>query len=168
MKINLLAALAVLGPTAVLAQDAPTGDAAAGEEHFNRQCIACHVVQDEAGEVLAGLRPAHRPPAQGAQIERERRAGEAGPRAAADDPDAPVGRGRSGRRGTLLGWPRERPPPRPVVEERRAERCAIGSVSPDDDHATAPRGCRRMVDRDGEVGQPLPAVASRVIGVHPP
>jgi cytochrome c len=54
MKISLLAALAVLGPTAVLAQDAPTGDAAAGEEHFNRQCIACHVVQDEAGEVLAG------------------------------------------------------------------------------------------------------------------
>ena len=54
MKITLLAILGVLGPVAALAQDAMVGDAAAGEEHFNRQCIACHVVQDEAGEVLAG------------------------------------------------------------------------------------------------------------------
>ena len=31
------------------------GDAAAGEEQFNRQCVACHVVQDPAtDEVLAG------------------------------------------------------------------------------------------------------------------
>ena len=31
------------------------GDAAAGEEQFNRQCVACHVVQDTAtDEVLAG------------------------------------------------------------------------------------------------------------------
>ena len=31
------------------------GDAAAGEEEFNSQCIACHVVQDpETDEVLAG------------------------------------------------------------------------------------------------------------------
>ena len=31
------------------------GDAAAGEEQFNRQCVACHVVQDpETDEVLAG------------------------------------------------------------------------------------------------------------------
>lgn len=36
------------------AQDAPAGDAEAGETAFNRQCVACHVVQDEAGEVLAG------------------------------------------------------------------------------------------------------------------
>lgn len=33
---------------------APTGDAAAGEEQFNRQCVACHVVKDEDGETLAG------------------------------------------------------------------------------------------------------------------
>lgn len=30
------------------------GDAAAGEEEFNRQCVSCHVVQDASGEVLAG------------------------------------------------------------------------------------------------------------------
>lgn len=54
MKITLLAALGALAPMAALAQEAMVGDAAAGEEHFNRQCIACHVVQDEAGEVLAG------------------------------------------------------------------------------------------------------------------
>lgn len=30
------------------------GDAAAGEEQFNRQCVACHVVQNDDGEVLAG------------------------------------------------------------------------------------------------------------------
>ena len=34
---------------------APTGDVAGGEEQFNRQCVACHVVQDPvSGEVLAG------------------------------------------------------------------------------------------------------------------
>ncbi|MFQ6551082.1 c-type cytochrome [Aestuariibius insulae] len=30
------------------------GDAAAGEEQFNRQCVACHVVVDEEGETIAG------------------------------------------------------------------------------------------------------------------
>ncbi|HVG48400.1 MAG TPA: c-type cytochrome [Rubellimicrobium sp.] len=54
MRVTLLATLAVLGPVTALAQEAMVGDAAAGEEHFNRQCIACHVVQNEAGEVLAG------------------------------------------------------------------------------------------------------------------
>ena len=33
---------------------APAGDIAAGEEAFNRQCVACHVVNDGDGEVLAG------------------------------------------------------------------------------------------------------------------
>ena len=54
MKTTLWTALALLAPAAAFAQDAPVGDAAAGEEHFNRQCIACHVVENEAGEVLAG------------------------------------------------------------------------------------------------------------------
>ena len=35
------------------AQDAPSGDAAAGESVFN-QCQACHVVENGDGEVLAG------------------------------------------------------------------------------------------------------------------
>ncbi len=52
-------ALIVAGPA--FAQDqmaAPQGDASAGETIFNRQCVACHVVQNEAGETLAG-RNAH-------------------------------------------------------------------------------------------------------------
>ena len=31
-----------------------TGDAAAGEEAFNRQCVACHVVKNDDGEIIAG------------------------------------------------------------------------------------------------------------------
>ena len=39
----------------VLAQDsAMAGDAEAGLALFERQCVACHVVQDVSGEVLAG------------------------------------------------------------------------------------------------------------------
>lgn len=48
-------ALTVLAAPAFADGHASTvGDAAAGEEQFNRQCVACHVVQDAAGEVLAG------------------------------------------------------------------------------------------------------------------
>lgn len=39
--------------TPLAAQDA-TGDAAAGETQFNRQCTACHIVENGDGEVLAG------------------------------------------------------------------------------------------------------------------
>lgn len=54
MKTQLLgAALAVIALPA-LAQDAPTGDAGAGETAFNRQCVACHVVVDADGNKLAG------------------------------------------------------------------------------------------------------------------
>ena len=31
-----------------------SGDVANGEAQFDRQCVACHVVRDNAGEVLAG------------------------------------------------------------------------------------------------------------------
>lgn len=56
MKIlNTAAALAVLAAPAFADGHASTqGDAAAGEEQFNRQCVACHVVADASGEVLAG------------------------------------------------------------------------------------------------------------------
>ncbi len=47
------AALAVLAAPA-FADGHATGDAANGEEQFNRQCVACHVVVDDAGETLAG------------------------------------------------------------------------------------------------------------------
>ena len=52
-RTSILAVLAIGAALPAAAQDL-VGDAAAGEEHFNRQCIACHVVQDDAGEVLAG------------------------------------------------------------------------------------------------------------------
>lgn len=49
------AAMAVLAAPAFADGHASTqGDAAAGEEQFNRQCVACHVVADASGEVLAG------------------------------------------------------------------------------------------------------------------
>ena len=47
--LKLATAIAVLAAP-VLAE----GDAAAGEQAFNRQCVSCHVVQNAAGEVLAG------------------------------------------------------------------------------------------------------------------
>lgn len=54
-KFTLAAALSVLAAPVFADGHAPTvGDAAAGEEQFNRQCVACHVVADASGEVLAG------------------------------------------------------------------------------------------------------------------
>ncbi len=54
-KFTITAALAVLAAPAFADGHASTqGDAAAGEEQFNRQCVACHVVADASGEVLAG------------------------------------------------------------------------------------------------------------------
>ena len=40
--------------TAFAAPAFAEGDVAAGEEQFNRQCVFCHVVRDNAGDVLAG------------------------------------------------------------------------------------------------------------------
>lgn len=54
-KFTLAAAFAVLAAPAFADGHASTqGDAAAGEEQFNRQCVACHIVADASGEVLAG------------------------------------------------------------------------------------------------------------------
>jgi cytochrome c len=44
---------AMMLSTPITAQDA-TGDADAGEAQFNRQCIACHVIENKDGKVLAG------------------------------------------------------------------------------------------------------------------
>jgi cytochrome c len=54
--LTIAAVMAVLAAPAFAESHAmaPSGDAAAGEEQFNRQCVACHVVQDAAGDVLAG------------------------------------------------------------------------------------------------------------------
>ncbi len=52
--LKIAAALSVLAAPAFADGHAATGDAAAGEEQFNRQCVACHVVMDDSGEVLAG------------------------------------------------------------------------------------------------------------------
>jgi cytochrome c len=54
-RFTIAAALAVLAAPAFADGHASSqGDAAAGEEQFNRQCVACHVVADASGEVLAG------------------------------------------------------------------------------------------------------------------
>ncbi|MBE0412799.1 cytochrome c family protein [Yoonia sp.] len=54
-RFTMAAAFAVLAAPAFADGHASTqGDAVAGEEQFNRQCVACHVVQDASGEVLAG------------------------------------------------------------------------------------------------------------------
>jgi cytochrome c len=52
MKYHLAAVLALVAAPA-FAQEVPTGDVAAGEKVFAK-CQTCHVVANEAGEVLAG------------------------------------------------------------------------------------------------------------------
>ncbi|MHA7887469.1 c-type cytochrome [Roseicyclus sp.] len=53
-KIVLAAAMTLLSaPMALADAHAASGDAAAGEAAF-RQCVACHVVVNEAGDTLAG------------------------------------------------------------------------------------------------------------------
>lgn len=54
MRYPMVAAAAVMLSTPLAAQDA-TGNADAGEAHFSRQCVACHVIEGDDGEgVLAG------------------------------------------------------------------------------------------------------------------
>ena len=53
-KFFLAAATALLTTPAFADGHSATGDAEAGEQQFNRQCVACHVVADAGGEVLAG------------------------------------------------------------------------------------------------------------------
>ena len=53
MKLTATALALAFVAAPVLAQDAPTGDAAAGEKVFNK-CQTCHIIANEAGEVLAG------------------------------------------------------------------------------------------------------------------
>lgn len=52
-KFTLAAAMTLLAAPA-FADGHASGDAAAGEEAFNRQCVSCHVVADADGNVLAG------------------------------------------------------------------------------------------------------------------
>lgn len=52
---TIAAILSVISAPAFANGDVVTiGDAVAGEEQFNRQCVACHVIANSAGEVLAG------------------------------------------------------------------------------------------------------------------
>lgn len=53
-KFIYAAATALLAVPAFADGHSATGDAEAGERQFNRQCVACHVVADADGEVLAG------------------------------------------------------------------------------------------------------------------
>lgn len=54
MKFLALTAAASLLASPVFAESHVSGDAAAGEEAFGKQCVTCHVVVNEAGETLAG------------------------------------------------------------------------------------------------------------------
>ncbi|WP_377513014.1 c-type cytochrome [Octadecabacter sp. R77987] len=51
--LKIAAALTVIAGSA-FAESHASGDAANGETLFARQCVACHVVADAEGEVLAG------------------------------------------------------------------------------------------------------------------
>lgn len=54
-KFWIALAATTLAAAPVLADGhAATGDVAAGEEAFNKQCVSCHVVVNEAGDTLAG------------------------------------------------------------------------------------------------------------------
>ena len=51
---NIVAALTLLAAPAFADGHSASGDAAAGEEQFNRQCVSCHIVADADRNVLAG------------------------------------------------------------------------------------------------------------------
>ena len=53
MNLKLTAAVLALVAAPAFAQEVPSGDVAAGEKVFAK-CQTCHVVANEAGEVLAG------------------------------------------------------------------------------------------------------------------
>jgi len=54
MKTLTAVAAFLIGAGPAFADGHVSGDAAAGEQQFNRQCVACHMVQAPTGEVLAG------------------------------------------------------------------------------------------------------------------
>jgi cytochrome c len=54
MKNLTLAAILALMSAPAFAESHAAGDAAAGEEIFNRNCVTCHVIVNAAGEELAG------------------------------------------------------------------------------------------------------------------
>lgn len=54
MKTTIFAVAMGLMAAPALADGHITGDAAAGENAFKRQCVSCHVVKDDAGNTLAG------------------------------------------------------------------------------------------------------------------
>lgn len=53
-KIASIAATLLLATPVFADGHEATGDAEAGEQQFGRQCVACHIVADADGEVLAG------------------------------------------------------------------------------------------------------------------
>lgn len=54
MRALQFSAAAILLATSAQADGHLSGDAAAGEAAFGRQCVSCHVVVDESGTTLAG------------------------------------------------------------------------------------------------------------------
>jgi cytochrome c len=54
MKTYVLAAGLALLAAPAFSEAHAAGDVAAGEEAFNRQCVACHVIVSDTGEEIAG------------------------------------------------------------------------------------------------------------------
>ena len=116
--------------------------------------------------MLARRRPRKPRPAAGAQVEGE---GDAGQRTAAVDAAEdvqPAARDRGRGCGPAVRERRE-PAPGPVLErERRVERSAVAAVATDDVDASVRARRRGVVDRDGQVGKPTPAVVRDRVGVR--
>ena len=53
-KFNYAAAVTLLATSAFADSHAASGSVDAGEQQFKRQCVACHIVANTQGEVLAG------------------------------------------------------------------------------------------------------------------
>ena len=116
--------------------------------------------------MLAGRGPRDPGPAARAQVESE---GDAGQRAAAVDASEHVELAARDRRRSCGAAVRERreAAPAPVLEhEGGVERGAVAAVAADDVDASVGARRRRVVDRDGQVGQPPPAVVRDRVGVH--
>ena len=54
MRVTSIIAATILATPVFADGHIATGDAEAGERQFSRQCVACHVVANDEGEVLAG------------------------------------------------------------------------------------------------------------------
>ena len=123
------------------------------------------VPRGSGGEMLAGRGPGDPRPAARAQVESE---GDPRQRAAAVDASEHVelaARDRGRCCGAAVRERREAAPAPILEHEGGVERGAVAAVAADDVDASVRARRRGVVDRDGQVGQPPPAVARDRVGV---